>query len=144
MAARSPTRRARRRAHAAGWETNRPQPARRAPLLPCPAQRVSFRSSKLVCLRCSVRGFPRKKPPLLLLVDRIHLLSAARSARMQLSLGKLAALAVFIAAATLEVVGDALIRKGMRGGGLALVGLGFMLLGTYGVLVNLIDLNFSK
>jgi drug/metabolite transporter superfamily protein YnfA len=63
---------------------------------------------------------------------------------MQLSLGKLAALAVFIAAATLEVVGDALIRKGMRGGGLALVGLGFMLLGTYGVLVNLIDLDFSK
>jgi small multidrug resistance family-3 protein len=63
---------------------------------------------------------------------------------MQLSLGKLAALAVFVGAALLEVVGDALIRKGMRGGGLALVGLGFVVLGTYGVLVTLIDIDFSK
>ena len=63
---------------------------------------------------------------------------------MQLSLGKLTAFAVFIGAAVLEVVGDALIRKGVRGGGLALAGLGIVLLGTYGVLVNLIDIDFSK
>jgi small multidrug resistance family-3 protein len=63
---------------------------------------------------------------------------------MQLSLGKLAAFAVFIGAAVLEVIGDALIRKGMRGGGLALIGLGFVVLGSYGVLVNLIDINFSR
>lgn len=63
---------------------------------------------------------------------------------MQLSLGKLAAFAVFIGAAVLEVIGDALIRKGMRGGGLALIGVGFVVLGSYGVLVNLLDLNFSR
>jgi drug/metabolite transporter superfamily protein YnfA len=63
---------------------------------------------------------------------------------MQLSLGKLAAFAVFIGAAILEVIGDALIRRGMRGGGLAVIGLGFVVLGSYGVLVNLIDLDFSR
>jgi drug/metabolite transporter superfamily protein YnfA len=63
---------------------------------------------------------------------------------MQISLGKFAAFAVFIGAAVLEVVGDALIRKGMRGGGLALAGLGLVLLGTYGVLVNLLDIDFSR
>lgn len=63
---------------------------------------------------------------------------------MQLSLGKLATFAAFIGVALLEVVGDALIRKGMRGGGLALIGLGLVLLGSYGVLVNLLDIDFSK
>jgi small multidrug resistance family-3 protein len=63
---------------------------------------------------------------------------------MQISLGKFAAFAVFIGAAVLEVVGDALIRKGMRGGGLVLAGLGLVLLGTYGVLVNLLDIDFSR
>jgi small multidrug resistance family-3 protein len=63
---------------------------------------------------------------------------------MQLTLGKLAAFAVFIGAAVLEVIGDALIRKGMRGGGLALIGFGFVVLGSYGVLVNLLDINFSR
>jgi drug/metabolite transporter superfamily protein YnfA len=63
---------------------------------------------------------------------------------MHLSPGKLGALAVLIGAAVLEVGGDSLIRKGMRGGGLALVGLGFVVLGSYGVLVNLLDINFSK
>ena len=63
---------------------------------------------------------------------------------MHLSLGKLAPVAVFIGAAILEVGGDALIRKGMRGGGLALGALGFVVLGSYGVLVNLLDVDFSR
>jgi small multidrug resistance family-3 protein len=58
--------------------------------------------------------------------------------------GHLAAAAVFVAAAVLEVAGDALIRKGMRGGGTALVALGFAVLGSYGVVVNLLDLDFSR
>lgn len=58
--------------------------------------------------------------------------------------GKLGAVAVFIGAAVLEVLGDALIRKGMRGSGVALVGLGFAVLGSYGVVVNLLDIDFSR
>jgi len=49
-----------------------------------------------------------------------------------------------IAAAALEVGGDALIRKGLRGSGLALIIVGFAVLGSYGVVVNLLDLDFSK
>lgn len=63
---------------------------------------------------------------------------------MHLSFGKLGPLAVFIGAAILEVGGDALVRKGMRGGGLALAALGFVVLGSYGVLVNLLDIDFSR
>ena len=47
-------------------------------------------------------------------------------------------------AAAFEVGGDALIRKGLRGTAPALVLVGFLVLGTYGVVVNLIDLDFSK
>lgn len=57
---------------------------------------------------------------------------------------KLGAAAVLLAAAVLEVAGDALIRKGLRGGGVALIGLGFATLGTYGVVVNLLRIDFSK
>ncbi len=59
-------------------------------------------------------------------------------------LKKLAAAAVFVGAAVLEVAGDALIRKGLRGSGVALVVLGFAVLGAYGVVVNLLDLDFSR
>jgi small multidrug resistance family-3 protein len=59
-------------------------------------------------------------------------------------LGNVGATAVFVAAAALEVGGDALIRKGMRGGGMALVALGIATLGSYGVVVNLLDLDFSR
>jgi len=61
-----------------------------------------------------------------------------------LSTGKLGAMAVFVGAAVLEVVGDALVRKGLRGSGVALVGLGFAALGTYGIVVNLLDIEFSR
>ena len=52
--------------------------------------------------------------------------------------------AIFVGAAVLEVAGDALIRKGMRGNGVVLIAAGFGVLGTYGVVVNLLDLDFSK
>lgn len=61
-----------------------------------------------------------------------------------LGAGKAAALAIFVGAAVLEVMGDALIRKGMRGGGIAIIGGGLAVLGAYGVLVNLLDLDFSR
>jgi len=63
---------------------------------------------------------------------------------MQLLLSRYAALAVFAGAAILEVVGDAVIRKGLRGNGLAFVCLGIALLGGYGVVVNLLDLDLSR
>jgi small multidrug resistance family-3 protein len=53
-------------------------------------------------------------------------------------------LATLLAAAALEVGGDALIRRGLRGHALALVVLGFVVLGSYGVVVNLLDLDFSR
>ena len=58
--------------------------------------------------------------------------------------GKLGAILVFVGAAVLEVLGDALIRKGMRGSGVVVVGLGMAVLGTHGVVVNLLDLDFSR
>jgi hypothetical protein len=44
-----------------------------------------------------------------------------------------------LAAAVLEVAGDAVIRKGMRGSGILMIALGFAMLGTYGVVVNLVS-----
>jgi drug/metabolite transporter superfamily protein YnfA len=57
---------------------------------------------------------------------------------------KLGAAAVFVAAAVLEVAGDALIRKGLRGGGMVLIAFGFGILGAYGVVVNLLHFDFSR
>jgi drug/metabolite transporter superfamily protein YnfA len=57
---------------------------------------------------------------------------------------KLGSLVLFVGAAVLEVAGDAMIRKGMRGSGVALVILGFAVLGSYGVVVNLLEIDFSK
>ena len=50
----------------------------------------------------------------------------------------------FVAAAVLEVGGDALIRKGMRGSGIPLILLGCLVLTCYGVVVNLVKWDFSK
>jgi small multidrug resistance family-3 protein len=61
-----------------------------------------------------------------------------------LGLGKLGAVAVYIGAAALEVAGDALIRKGMRGSGAAMIAAGFAVLGSYGVVVNLLNVDFSR
>lgn len=51
---------------------------------------------------------------------------------------------IFLGAAVLEVLGDALIRKGLRGSGVALVAAGAIVLGSYGVLVNLLRVDFSR
>jgi small multidrug resistance family-3 protein len=51
---------------------------------------------------------------------------------------------VMVLAAALEVGGDALVRKGLRGAGLGLVALGFIVLGSYGVVVNRLALDFSR
>jgi drug/metabolite transporter superfamily protein YnfA len=59
-------------------------------------------------------------------------------------LGHLGVAAVFVCAAALEVAGDALIRLGMRGSGIAIGAIGFLVLGSYGVVVNLLDIDFSR
>ena len=55
-----------------------------------------------------------------------------------------AAWLVFIAAAILEVGGDAVVRKGLRGSGFIIIMMGFVMLGTYGVVVNMVKWDFSK
>ncbi|HVZ75317.1 MAG TPA: hypothetical protein VHJ20_23225 [Polyangia bacterium] len=51
---------------------------------------------------------------------------------------------LFVVAAALEVGGDAVIRGGLRAGRPALIAAGFVVLGSYGVAVNKIPLDFSK
>lgn len=51
---------------------------------------------------------------------------------------------VFVAAAALEVSGDALVRDGLRRSGLWVVALGFVVLGSYGVAVNTVRWDFSR
>ncbi len=51
---------------------------------------------------------------------------------------------IFISAAILEVGGDAVVRKGLRGSGLVLIMTGFAMLGCYGVVVNMVKWDFSK
>ena len=51
---------------------------------------------------------------------------------------------IFVAAATLEVGGDAVIRKGLRGGSLALVAGGLLIVALYGLVVNIVTWDFSK
>ncbi len=56
----------------------------------------------------------------------------------------LIALTVLVAAAVLEVGGDALVRKGLSGGTLAVVAAGCVTLGGYGLMVNTLRWDFSK
>ena len=51
---------------------------------------------------------------------------------------------IFIAAATLEVAGDAVIRKGLRGNAIWFIAAGFLMLGAYGVVVNSVKWDFSR
>ena len=51
---------------------------------------------------------------------------------------------VFIAAALLEVGGDATIRHGLRSKGALLIVAGFVVLGMYGVVVNTVKWDFSR
>ena len=51
---------------------------------------------------------------------------------------------IFLAAALLEVAGNAVIRTGLRGSGLALIAAGCVMLGGYGLVVNLVHWDFSR
>ena len=51
---------------------------------------------------------------------------------------------IFLAAAALEVAGDAVIRKGLHGGGWLFIGAGVCALGGYGIVVNTVRWDFSK
>lgn len=51
---------------------------------------------------------------------------------------------VLVVAALFEVGGDALIRAGLRGRGFLLIALGFGILGSYGLVLNQIAIDFSK
>jgi drug/metabolite transporter superfamily protein YnfA len=55
-----------------------------------------------------------------------------------------AAWLVFLAAAVLEVGGDAVMRKGLRGGEWAFVVVGAAMLAGYGFVVNLVQWDFSR
>ncbi len=47
-------------------------------------------------------------------------------------------------AAALEVGGDAIVRKGLRGNNVIIVLVGCVVLGSYGVTVNMVKWDFSK
>ena len=51
---------------------------------------------------------------------------------------------ILIAAAVLEVGGDAVIRLGLRGGSPAVIVAGGLALGCYGLVVNLVKWDFSR
>ena len=51
---------------------------------------------------------------------------------------------IFIGAAILEVGGDAIVRKGLRGKNLLIVMIGCAMLASYGVAVNTVKWDFSK
>ncbi len=59
-------------------------------------------------------------------------------------MGNLKTLLIFILAGILEVGGDALIRKGMRGSGFLFIAGGFVILGIYGIMVNTVKWDFSR
>ena len=60
------------------------------------------------------------------------------------SFSTLAQLVILVFAAVFEVGGDALIRAGLRGKAVWLVVLGFSALGSYGLVLNQIPIDFSK
>jgi multidrug transporter EmrE-like cation transporter len=51
---------------------------------------------------------------------------------------------ILVIGALLEVAGDAVIRIGLRGGGAILILIGFAVLGSYGLIVNMVQWDFSK
>ncbi len=51
---------------------------------------------------------------------------------------------IFIGAAILEVSGDAVVRKGLRGNNLIIIMIGCAILGAYGIVVNTVKWDFSK
>jgi len=59
-------------------------------------------------------------------------------------MSSLSALGLMLAAAVFEVAGDALIRHGLTRKAAAYIVIGFLVLGSYGVIVNLVNLDFSR
>jgi small multidrug resistance family-3 protein len=51
---------------------------------------------------------------------------------------------IFIAAALLEVGGDAVVRAGLRGRGFLFIVAGMLMLGGYGLVVNAVRWDFSR
>jgi small multidrug resistance family-3 protein len=51
---------------------------------------------------------------------------------------------IFLAAALLEVGGDAVVRGGLRGHRIFLIAFGCLMLGTYGIVVNTVRWDFSR
>ena len=51
---------------------------------------------------------------------------------------------IFVGAAILEVVGDAVVRQGLRGSRLAFIFSGCAMLGCYGIVVNTVRWDFSR
>lgn len=51
---------------------------------------------------------------------------------------------VFVGSAVLEVGGDAVVRRGLRGSSLAFIAAGGLMLAGYGLLVNTVKWDFSK
>ena len=51
---------------------------------------------------------------------------------------------IFLGAAILEVGGDAVVRKGLRGNGLFVILSGCVMLGCYGIVVNIVKWDFSR
>ncbi len=56
----------------------------------------------------------------------------------------LAAWLVFVGSALLEVGGDAVVRKGLRGANVAIILAGGLMLAGYGLLVNTVRWDFSR
>ena len=57
---------------------------------------------------------------------------------------KIAVALAFLGVALLEVIGDAVVRRGLRGGSTVWILLGCATLAFYGVVVNLVKWDFSK
>ncbi len=51
---------------------------------------------------------------------------------------------IFVGAAILEVGGDAVVRRGLRGNSLLIILVGCAMLGSYGVVVNTVRWDFSR
>jgi drug/metabolite transporter superfamily protein YnfA len=56
----------------------------------------------------------------------------------------LAAWLIFLGSALLEVGGDAVVRKGLRGYNIVLIAVGGLMLAGYGLLVNTVKWDFSR
>jgi len=67
-----------------------------------------------------------------------------RNSNIECSVNNYVIWLIFIIAALLEVGGDDLIRKGLRGWGIGVIAVGFIILGCYGLVVNMVKWDFSR